>query len=67
MPRYRVLERSFINNSTFEPGAVIEYDGEVADNLELIEEPKARRGKGSKVEAEEADEPAHDPAGEDLV
>ena len=62
MPKYRVLERSFINNTTFDEGAVIDYDGPVADNLELIEEPKARRGKAKD------DEPvAVEPTGDDLV
>jgi hypothetical protein len=68
MPRYRVLERSFINNSTFEPGSIVEYEGEVAGNLELIKEPKVSRGKPAKGEdpavAETVDD---DPAGEDLV
>jgi len=68
MPRYRVLERSFINNSTLEPGAVVEYDGEVSDNLELIKELKASRGKPAKGEDHAAVETVDDdPAGEDLV
>ena len=68
MPRYRVLERSFINNASVEPGAIVEYEGEVSDNLEPIKEPKASRGKPAKGEehavAETVDD---DPAGEDLV
>ena len=64
MARYRVLAQSFIDNRTYHPGEVVEYDGEVADNLELLDEPKTRRGK---PKAEEAEEPVLDPVGEDLV
>jgi|688.fasta_scaffold2813468_1 hypothetical protein len=51
MPRYRVLAQSFINDRIVHPGDIVEYSGgEVSDNLELIDEPKARRGKPAKVE-----------------
>ena len=47
MAKYRVLERSFINNALLEEGAIVEYDGEVASNLELIEEPKKGKSKAA--------------------
>jgi hypothetical protein len=52
MAIYRVLERSFINNALVEEGATVEYDGEVASNLELIEEPKATKGKAASQTAD---------------
>jgi len=39
MAQYRVLQKSFINNAIVEEGAIVEYDGESSDNLELIPEP----------------------------
>jgi hypothetical protein len=39
MPQYRVLQKSFINNQLLDEGAVIEYDGEASDNLQLLVEP----------------------------
>ena len=39
MAQYRVLQKSFINNVLAEEGEIVEYDGEVSDNLELIPEP----------------------------
>ena len=47
MPKYRVLEKSFINNAIREEGDIVEYDGEASDNLELVKE-----SKGSKKSAE---------------
>jgi len=51
MAQYRVLTQSFINGELFAEGALVEYDGEVSDNLELVK-------KGSKAAAAPADEPA---------
>lgn len=39
MAKYRVLQKSFINNSIVEEGAVVEYDGEAGPNLEPIDPP----------------------------
>ncbi|MBT8527548.1 hypothetical protein G6666_07570 [Polynucleobacter paneuropaeus] len=44
MAQYRVLKQSFINGELFAEGAFVEYDGEVAENLELVK-------KGSKAAA----------------
>ena len=53
MARYNVLETSFINNAVYEAGSVIEYDGEVAGNLELIDDEKPKAKKAAPA----ADEP----------
>lgn len=39
MPKYRVLIKSFIGNSLVEEGAVVDYDGVPADNLEPMDKP----------------------------
>ena len=48
MPKYRVLAKSFINNTVVEEGAVVEYDGQPGSNLELLEPAKAEGDKGKK-------------------
>jgi hypothetical protein len=60
MALYRVLERSFINNALVEEGATVEYDGEVASNLELIKKPKTTKGEAASqpAEGEAASQPA---------
>lgn len=55
MPKYKVLAKSFINNSIVEEGEVVEYDGKPGTNLELIEDGKPKRGKKA-VEAEGSSE-----------
>lgn len=45
MARYRVLQKSFINDAIAEEGDIVEYDGEVSGNLELIPEPVAAKEK----------------------
>lgn len=37
MSKYRVLVKSFINNSIAEEGEIVEYEGRAGSNLELIE------------------------------
>ena len=51
MAKYRVLEKSFINNAVVEEGQVIEFDGEASSNLELIEDEKPAK----KAKADSAD------------
>ena len=36
MAQYKVLKTSFINNALLQEGEFVEYDGEPADNLELV-------------------------------
>lgn len=61
MPKYRVLEKSFINNAIREEGEIVEYEGRPSANLELLEEedaqPKATK-KWKKADAAEPTETA---------
>jgi hypothetical protein len=54
MAQVRVLQKSYIGNRIVEEGEVIEYDGELSDNLELVK-------KGKKA----AEAPAADTSGTD--
>lgn len=47
MAQYRVLQKSFIGNRIVEEGEVVDYDGDVSDNLELV-----KKEKGKKAAAE---------------
>ena len=50
MASYKVLTKSFIGNAIREEGEVVEYDGDVADNLEALEVPApAGSSKGKKA------------------
>ena len=67
MAKYRVLTKSFINNTIVEAGALVDYDGKPGSNLELVEgdkpEAKAKgKGKGAAPAASDAGD-----AGADLV
>ena len=48
MAKYRVLQTSFINNSLVNEGDVVDYDGEAADNLELVSKASSK-GKAAEV------------------
>lgn len=39
MPRYRVLEKSFIGNRLVQAGEEIDYEGEASSNLEPLGTP----------------------------
>lgn len=58
MAQYKVLAKSFINNTIVEEGDTVEYDGKPGTNLELIETYKpAKAGKkGSKQDSAPVDE-----------
>lgn len=58
MARYKLLAKSFINNSVYEEGEIVEYDGKPGSNLELVDDDKPKRGKKS------ADAPASEETGE---
>jgi len=61
MAKYRVLVKSFINNSIAEPGDVVEYDGKPGSNLELVEADKPKAGrKGRAADAAPVADPAPD-------
>lgn len=56
MAQYRVLAKSFINNSIVEEGDVVEYDGKPGSNLELVQDEAApAKGKAKKPAAVPAD------------
>lgn len=38
MPKYKVLQQSFINNRIHEVGDLVDYEGTPSGNLELIED-----------------------------
>lgn len=51
MPRYRVLEKSFIGNRLVQAGEEIDYEGEASSNLEPLATPvgePAEEGKAGK-------------------
>lgn len=39
MPKYEVLELSYIGNSLVQPGTVVEYDGKPGRNLRPLDPP----------------------------
>lgn len=51
MPKYRVLERSYINGRLTEPGATVEFSGNAGPNLEPIDDAakKAQAAYQAKV------------------
>lgn len=59
MPRYRVLEKSFIGNRLVQAGEEIDYEGEASSNLEPLDTPvgepaeagKPGRGRGKNPSA----------------
>lgn len=55
MAQYKVLTKSFINNSIVEEGATVDYDGQAGSNLELIKAEKSGK-KGSKQDSAPVDE-----------
>lgn len=59
MPQYKVLQKSFINNTVHEEDAIIEYDGVAGSNLELIVDRS--KSKAKSVEQN------NDTPGEDAV
>jgi hypothetical protein len=65
MPRYIVLEKSFIDNRIVEPGEEVEYATKPGSNLQLIEEePAADKAAADKAAADKA---AAKPSGASLA
>lgn len=56
MAKYKVLEKSFINNTIVEAGEIVEYTGRAGSNLELV--------KGGKSKAADRPENQENEAGE---
>ncbi len=50
MAQYRVLQKSFINDTIVEEGEIVDFDGEPSFNLELI---KGKKGAVSTAVPEE--------------
>ena len=55
MATYKVLEKSFINNALQEEGAIIEYDGEPSENLELVSKAKPKAKPQAKDGVDDAE------------
>lgn len=51
MAQYKVLQKSFINGSIVEEGAIVEFDGTPHENLEPVK--KAKKGAGAPDEAQQ--------------
>ena len=71
MPKYRVLETSFIGHALRQPGEIVDYDGEASSNLfgpvddegNLIEGKKPKKAKAApKSRATAASKPDAKPA-----
>ena len=56
MAKVKVLVKSFINGNLIDPETmpedkcIIEYEGKIGSNLELIEDEKPRRGRAASAE-----------------
>lgn len=48
MPRYRVLEKSFIGNRLVQAGEEIDYEGEASSNLEPLDTPGGEPAEAGK-------------------
>lgn len=59
MAKYKILTRSFIGNALHEEGDIVDYDGEVGDNLEPLDGPAAKR-KALKVQPNSVEAEAND-------
>lgn len=57
MPRYRVLEKSFIGNRLVQAGEEIDYEGEASSNLEPLATPVAAPVAAPVGEPAEAGKP----------
>jgi len=57
MPQYKLLAKHFLNNTLYEEGEIVEFDGKAGSMMELIEDDKpasAPKGKGKKAAPVEA-------------
>lgn len=52
MPKYKVLQKSFIGNRLVEEGETVDYDGEPSDNLEPVD--KAAKKVVDSIDADAA-------------
>ena len=47
MAQYKVLQKSFINNSIAEEGEIVEYDGKPGTNLEALKSKRSQKPEAS--------------------
>lgn len=57
MAQVRVLAQSFINNSLVNEGDVIEYDGEISENLELVKSKRSKKGADAPTDSADEEQP----------
>lgn len=50
MPKFEVLQKSFIGNRIVEEGEIVDYDGEPSDNLKPVD--KAAKKAAESVDAD---------------
>lgn len=55
MPLVKVLTKSFINNAIREEGDVIEYEGKIGSNLELVKDKPKKKGQTEQAEGGESE------------
>lgn len=68
MPKFRVLETSFIGDKLVHPGDVVDFDGKYGSNLEPLEPIKKAKAPKAEEPAQTEDPAAvEDPAEPDLV
>lgn len=60
MPQYRVLKKSYIHDRLFEPGEIVEWEGEPGDNLEPLGQEK-RPPEPSRITGMPGPDPAAPP------
>lgn len=51
MPKYKVLAKSYINNTIVEEGEIVEYNGKPGSNLQLVEEKDQKKEEPKKDKA----------------
>lgn len=55
MAKFRVLQRSFINNNLVEEGAIVEFDGVPGANLEPMDAPAVEAAESPEAKQADAD------------
>ena len=58
MPKYKVLQKSFIGNRLVEEGETIDYDGEPSDNLEPVDKAAKKAAESVDTDAAAAESSA---------
>lgn len=58
MPKYKVLQKSFIGNRIVEEGEIVDYDGEPSENLEPVDKAAKKAAASVDADATAAEEAA---------